>query len=50
MQWTVEQETSRVLAADNPFKQAAADGVGLPRQESKLRRIMNQNIYRGSSA
>ena len=28
MQWTVEQETSRVLAPDNPFAQAAADGVG----------------------
>lgn len=29
IQWTVEQETSRVLAPDNPFKQAAADEVGL---------------------
>ncbi|CAM9963077.1 unnamed protein product [Pylaiella littoralis] len=29
MQWTVEQETSRLLAPDNPFKQAARDGGGV---------------------
>lgn len=28
-QWTVEQETSRVLVPDNPFNQAAKDGVRL---------------------
>ena len=27
MQWTVEQETSRVLLPDNPFAEAAASGV-----------------------
>ncbi|CAM9446563.1 unnamed protein product [Scytosiphon promiscuus] len=29
IQWTVEQETSRVLAPDNPFRQAAADKGGV---------------------
>eukprot|EP00904_Undaria_pinnatifida_P000890 jgi/Undpi1/10801/HiC_scaffold_3.g01330.m1 len=29
IQWTVEQETSRVLAPDNPFAKAAADGGGV---------------------
>ncbi len=28
-QWTVEQETSRVLVPDNPFNQAAEEGVRL---------------------
>lgn len=27
MQWTVEQETSRIFAPDNPFAQMTTDGV-----------------------
>lgn len=27
IQWTVEQEASRILASDSPFRRAADDGV-----------------------